>query len=297
MELYRYSINKLSAITCPSEDYIFSIARNVLRNITKRNLGKIHPKARVVYLTPRLINEANYAQDKLALTYSPMYVSILKPDVQDSFINNEGDIIGLANGWILRSWPAFGHSGGAPEILLKCDELGTVNFERISPILNGGRLDPFIMDLVSLPYNDTLLIVRALILAFAQSSSEFEEDEYGPLKVKMTPSEIVLKFEVRGVNVSLSFSYFIFDQSTTIVRVFETTWYDDEPLRTRHMLDNLDRYFALSYTRTKKGIPNRIQPGTPGFDLLRNSVIDIMSEATSNIRNGTFSTPRVSDIP
>ena len=298
--LFKYRRNNSPVFHCSNSDYHFSISRQILKNYADVNIQDFHPEKGVFYLTSTVLCESNYAQDKLAITYSPTNAFLFLPDGTDTFLNNLGQSVSLSSkNALLRSWPAYGYSGGAFEILLQCKENSTINLQPAWELINGGRTDTFIMDFVSLPLVNLQILMFHIIQAF---SEVYATMELGPLDdddvmVKLQSEQLIIKFRLKRVDVSLSISYFILDHSEAVVRVTAIAWHDDLRANVREILAENTDYFVLPKTPCKKDIGKNIAKSTQGYILLKNAIDAVMRGISNKIGIVTSNPIRVSILP
>ena len=284
---------------CPKSGYHFSISVDILKNYANGNLQPIHQVKRVFYLTSNCFLEGSIAQDKLALTYTPPNVFSYDPSLNDHFINNLGQTIVLTSpSTVLRSWPSFGYSGGAYELLLQCDKNSKINLKYLGILLNGGRLDPFRMDFVTLPIQN----LNVLILSISQIFSEVYvgqnvEDDENNVMVKLQSGQFVFKFKLRQTDVSLSISYFLARNSEVVVRINGVAWSDDLFNSTREILVDVNHYFILTNIARVEDISRNVSKNTQGYTVLKKTIDFVMRDINSNLRSGKLGVIRQASLP
>lgn len=163
MDLYRYSLNSGTAARLNEPNYIIKFPRN--------DAGKPREvkKVQVLYTTPFQSNDANDLNNRLSITYYPLYRLKVGRNQTLELINNVYEEIKFDSGYssIPRTWPAFGKDGGVPEVLIIAPDPVTLDDSYI--IQNGGAFERWHQDNVE---NLELPLAIGSIISKALSATE-----------------------------------------------------------------------------------------------------------------------------
>jgi hypothetical protein len=175
---YRYSLGASRSISTSMGDML------VCFTLKSGAPLKIEP---VVYLTTHSYSDTARAQEALAISYAPTHrnrvvLTAGLPICNSQFQKYDPTDLGSL------TWPAFGHHGGGPELILWGKGAPTLRASArelgVDGRLEGGSTDPFHQDDV-LPWNE-LELARALAKG-GSLAPLFEDTEVETVSVKIAP--------------------------------------------------------------------------------------------------------------
>ena len=170
MELYRYSLKK-EAFAQPSN---FDTLIKFKKNSTDLDGS---PK-NFLFTTPYCLYDTNEINNGLCITYFPQWRSKVSLRQSLTFYNNKEQKIKLNDeSEIPRTWPAFGKSGGIPEILVETND--KIDLHNLEEIMNGGAVEQWHQDDVKnydLPLN-IAKIIRSAVSANEGLDSHAENND------------------------------------------------------------------------------------------------------------------------
>ena len=160
MELYRYSLKK--------EDRVQTSNFDTLIKFKKNSTDLDGSPKNFLFTTPYCLYDTNEINNRLCITYFSQWRSKVSLRQGLIFYNNKDKNINLSEeSEIFRTWPAFGRSGGIPEILVQTKD--KIDLNNLEEIMNGGAVEQWHQDGVE---NYDLSLNIAKIIGFAVLANE-----------------------------------------------------------------------------------------------------------------------------
>jgi hypothetical protein len=210
--LYQYSLVWRDGVSAAVGDHLFRLDLASAKFLV--------PKS-VAYLTPDFIDDSARAQELLSISYAPSYRCKVVVNSPAELIDNQG----LPWDWVRRLprvWPAFGHVGGANEVLLigKGQPL-PCSVDTFDTGSTGGSTEAFHQDVVEPFMEDQLIQVLANPRVRALLTGEQREPDLA--LVKIVPSGVVVHWKANDLRYTLSLGYRE-EVAGTSVRMWGDIW-------------------------------------------------------------------------
>ncbi|MEM4068056.1 MAG: hypothetical protein QXV17_14480 [Candidatus Micrarchaeaceae archaeon] len=231
MKLYRYSLRKNDQENVKESDFIVRFPRGNVDVSLKATL----------FTTPFLSYDSDMLNQKLSITYYPRWVATVEDGTTELEANdNQFNPLKLDSNYndIPRTWPAFGKTGGVPEVLIISPV--QIRLSNHYEIIQGGAVERYHQDDVE---NYELPVAVGMLI-----SGVLFREELGPLRNEGMPEgreeghigivrsgNIAISASVEGGNLTLSAGYEIIGYRL-ILKIWGALWDEDRAKGIRHIL-------------------------------------------------------------
>ena len=227
MELYRYSLKKQACAQPSNFDTLIKFKKN------STDLDG-SPK-NFLFTTPYCLYDTNEINNGLCITYFPQWRSKVSLRQGLTFYNNKDKNINLSEeSEIPRTWPAFGKSGGIPEILVETND--KIDLNNLEEIMNGGAVEQWHQDDVKnydLPLNIAKIIRSAVSANEGLDSHTENNDENSSIGfIKECSTMINFSHKTKYVTFSAGYEFIAFE---LYVKIWAAYWVEAANQSTRYI--------------------------------------------------------------